>query len=88
VCGGVLNDLYSALDRVQDLEKNNLLSSSSSNISSIAKREIELVHDSAGLKKYINETHMFLSKIEIALFVFIGLSFVALFIRIYFRKKL
>jgi len=83
----VLSDLYVALEEMKNLESKNLLNSPPENISPITKREIKLVHNSAGLQNYINEIHAFLSDLENWLFVLGGLFFVTLFGRIYFRKK-
>ena len=85
--GGVLNDLYLALEEIENLESRNLLKAPPEDISPITEREIGLVHNSAGLKKYINETHAHLSNLEIILFVFTSLSFLTLLVRICFRKR-
>lgn len=85
--GGVLNDLYFALEEMKELESKNLLISPPDNISPITKREIKLVHNSTGLQNYINETHALLSNLEIVLFILLGLFFLTLIGRIYFRKK-
>lgn len=93
-CGGsVLNDLESALAEIEDLEKNGLLDNPPENISSTAKREIELVHNSSGLKQYIKKTKSTLHNITISFFAFITFIFISLLVRIYFsvivflRKK-
>ena len=78
--GGILNDLDSALEEIEDLEKKDLLNNPPPNISSIAKREIELVHNSAGLKKYIKEVEN--SNIETYFIIFTLLFFLSLILRI------
>ncbi len=53
--GGVLNDLDKALVEIEELERKNLLHNPPETTSAIAKREIGLVHNSAGLKTYIKD---------------------------------
>jgi len=86
--GGVINDLYSALEEIEELEKKNLLDNPPETISSIAKREIKLVHNSQGLRKYIKENESSLLLHERNLIIFMALFFVSLIARIYMRKKM
>ncbi len=86
--GGVLNDFYLALEEIQELERKNILGTPPDDISSVAKREIDLGHNSEDLKKYINETQESLTKVETALFIFIGLSIFTLFLKIYLKRRL
>ncbi len=85
--GGVLNDLYSALEEIEDLEKKKLLGNPPQHISDIAKREIKLVHNSVGLRQYIKENEETLAAVEFYLPIFTVSFFLTLFLRIYFRKK-
>lgn len=78
--GGILNDLDSALEEIEDLEKKGLLNNPPSNISSIAKREIGLVHNSAGLKEYIKEIEN--SNTATYFIIFSLLFFLSLILRI------
>ena len=80
--GGVINDLYSALEEIEELEKKNLLDNPPETISSIAKREIKLVHNSQDLKKYIQESESSLLLYERSLIIFTVLFFVSLVARI------
>jgi predicted PurR-regulated permease PerM len=86
--GGVINDLYSALEEIEELEKKNLLDNPPETISSIAKREIKLAHNSQGLRKYIKESESSLLLYERNLIIFMALFFVSLIARIYMRKKM
>lgn len=76
--GGILNDLDSALEEIEDLEKKDLLNTPPPNISSIAKREIALVHNSAGLNQHIKEVEKSSTNLTNCLIIFISLFFSAL----------
>lgn len=88
--GGVLNDLYFALDEMRDLEAKNLLHSPPADISPITRREIDLVHNSKGLETYIQENHRTLSQFEKVLSIFIVLSVLTLTLQVflYFYRRL
>lgn len=88
--GGVLNDLYFALDEMRDLEAKNLLHSPPADISPITRREIDLVHNSKGLEAYIKENHHTLSQFENILSFFITLSLLTLTLQVflYFYRRL
>jgi len=86
--GGVLNDLYFALHEMKELENNNLLNSPPDTISSITKREINLVHNSEGLQNYINEIEADIPKNERIFFSLLGLFLFTLIGRVCFRKSL
>jgi len=83
---GVLLDLYDALIEIQEVEAKGLLENPPSYISNIAKREIRLVHNSKGLKKYILETEKSVWKIERTIYLFVTLFILSIIARIYFRK--
>lgn len=85
--GGILNDLYFALEEIQDLEKRNLLVNPPDKISDIAKREIKLVHNSSGLREYINGVEKMILSDEHYLFIYATLFSLTFILRIYLRKK-
>jgi hypothetical protein len=86
--GGVLNDLYGALEEIQELEKNNLLNNPPETISAIAKRELQLVHDSKGLIIYIHETDASLNTMATSFFISLG-AWVSIFLlKIYLKIQL
>ncbi len=85
--GGVLNDLYFALEEMENLESKKLLHSSPENISRITKREIKMAKTSATLQEDINMNHESVSKLETIGFILLVLSFFTLILRIHFRER-
>ena len=88
--GGILNDLYDALKEIEELERQGLLDDPPETISHIAKREIILCKNSAGLRRYIEEIHAYQSKLEntlaISRFVFLALLLLKVYLR-FIKKK-
>lgn len=82
-----MNDLESALVEIQSLEKQNLLEFPPESISDIAKREIELAHNSVGLKEYIKETQARVISDGYSLLFLISLAFSILPAQIFFRRS-
>ena len=85
--GGILNDLDSALEEIENLEEKNLLNNPPENLSNNAKAELKTFHNSSGLKKYIKEYEASLANRNIYFCIVIALFFLSLILRIYFRKE-
>lgn len=81
--GGILNELDSALEEIEKLEKNNNLE----NISSYNKFYLEEFHHSSELKQHISDYEKSLYYREIYFFILIVLFFFSLILRIYFMKR-
>lgn len=84
--GGVLNELYSALEEVQELERNNPLDSFPNDISNNAKVALKNFQSSAGIEEYIIDTSVSLDFMTNVFVISIILLAISIFLRIYFRK--
>jgi hypothetical protein len=83
--GGVLNDAYSTLEEVKDLEKKGLMDNLPPNISKNAKFEIVKLHNnSANIQEYIDETNISLSYYENYLYIFTILFLLTIIFKVYF----
>lgn len=87
--GGILNDLDRALIEIEELERKNLLHNPPETTSSIAKREIKLVHNSAGLKTYIKDVEQSAHSLAYAFFTisFLILSLVILKVFVFIKLR-
>lgn len=81
-----MNDLYEALEEIQDLEAKGLLSNPPPSTSAIAKREIELCHNSAGLIEYIKDNERTACQLESKMTIYAALFLVILIIRIFYKR--
>ena len=88
--GGILNDLYVALEEIEELERQGLLDDPPETISYIAKQELSFCKDLAGLRRYIEYSEAELSKLEntlaISCFVFLALLLLKVYLR-FIKKK-
>lgn len=80
---GVVNDFYDILAEVEDLERKGLLNSLPDNISDYTKLEIEVFHDSAGIKQYLKDKEQTLETLTNTLLILLGLTLTSLIVRIY-----
>ena len=81
--GGVLNDDYLTLEKMKELEKENLLNNPPQHLSDNLKAQIKLWKNPVNLKEYIRQTEENLSTVELYCLRLSELFLISLILRIF-----